>query len=190
MRTRPFLLVICAFCLAAILATGEPGQTQESSALQNAAAIVKPQAFVSLEPVPRGTAFEVAVVAEIRNGYHINANKPADEFLIPTTLTAQLPNGLRQVGTVYPPQQSLKFSFSQTPLLVYTGRAPIFLQMEAGMDAPLGAMMIPVVLRYQACNDSTCLPPVKIPISVTVQIAAAGSNSRRVHPEIFNGKKP
>ncbi len=173
-----------------MLATGEPGQTQESSALQNAAAIVKPQAYVSLEPVPRGKAFQVAVVAEIRNGYHINANKPADEFLIPTTLTAQLPNGLRQVGTVYPPQQSLKFSFSQTPLLVYTGRAPVFLQMEAEMDAPLGATTIPVVLRYQACNDSTCLPPVKIPISVTVQIAAAGSSSRAVHPEIFNGKKP
>ena len=72
--------------------------------------------FVSLEPVPRGKAFQVAVVAEIRNGYHINANKPADEFLIPTTLTAQLPSRLAQVETVYPPQQSLKFSFSQTPL--------------------------------------------------------------------------
>jgi thioredoxin:protein disulfide reductase len=190
MRTRPFLLIICACCLAAILATGAPGRSQESTALQNAAAIVKPQAYVSLEPVPRGKTFEVAVVAEIRNGYHINANKPADEFLIPTTLTAQLPGGLRQVETVYPPQQSLKFSFSQTPLLVYTGRAPILLRLEAGSDAPIGAMTIPLVLRYQACNDSTCLPPVKIPISVTVQISAAGSNSHSLHPEIFNGKKP
>jgi len=187
---RTSCLVICALCFTAILATGEPGQTQESSALQNAAAIVKPQAYVSLEPVPRGKSFEIAVVADIRNGYHINANKPADEFLIPTTLTAQLPAGLKQVETVYPVQQSLKFSFSQTPLMVYTGRAPIFLRLEAGNDAPLGAMSIPVVLRYQACNDSTCLPPVKIPISVTVQIAAAGSNSRSVHPEIFSGKKP
>ncbi len=187
---RKTLAFTCALCFAAILAVGAGGRAQESSAQQNAAAIVKLQPYVSLEPIPRGHAFQVAVIAEIRNGYHINANKPADDFLIPTTLTAQLPNGLRQVETIYPPQQALKFSFSQTPLLVYTGRAPIFLRLEAGSNAPLGEMTIPLVLRYQPCNDTTCLPPVKIPISVTVQIAAAGASSRSVHPEIFSSKKP
>jgi hypothetical protein len=190
MRVRTSLAFISALCLAAILATGEGVRAQENSALRNAAAIVKPQAYVSLDPVPRGRAFEVAVIAEIRSGYHINANKPADDFLIPTTLTAQLPNGLREVETLYPSHRSLKFSFSQTPLLVYTGRAPIFLRLETGSDAPLGAMTIPLVLRYQACNDTTCLPPVKIPISVKLQIAAAGASSHSVHPEIFSSKKP
>ena len=187
---RTAVVFIFGICFAAILVISAGLRAQEGSALQNAAAIVKPQVYVSLEPVPRGQSFQVAVVAEIRNGYHINANKPADEFLIPTTLTAQLPNGLRELETVYPPQQSLKFSFSQTPLLVYTGRAPIFVRLQAGGDAPLGAITIPLVLRYQPCNDTTCLPPVKIPISVTVQIAAAGASSHILHPEIFNSKKP
>jgi len=190
MQIRRTITILSALCVAAILVISSTGNTQEGSALQNAAAIVKPQAYVSLEPVPRGQAFQVAVVAEIRNGYHINANKPADEFLIPTTLTAQLPSGLREVETVYPPQQSLKLSFSQTPLLVYTGRAPIFLHLQAANDAPLGATTIPLVLRYQPCNDTTCLPPVKIPISVTVQIAAAGASTHNLHPEIFTSKKP
>ncbi|MGH9705100.1 MAG: protein-disulfide reductase DsbD domain-containing protein [Candidatus Acidiferrales bacterium] len=190
MRMRKAIAILSALCAAAILAISLRGYTQEGSALQNAAAIVKPQAYISLEPIPRGQAFQVAVIAEIRNGYHINANKPADEFLIPTTLTAQLPSGLRELETVYPPQQSLKLSFSQTPLLVYTGRAPIFLRLQAGSDAPLGAMTIPLVLRYQPCNDTTCLPPVKIPIPVTVQIAAAGASTHNLHPEIFNRKKP
>jgi hypothetical protein len=42
-----------------------------------------------------------------------------------------------------------------------------------------------MMLRYQACNDSACLPPVKVPVSVKFDLAAAGAKSRAVHPEIF-----
>jgi hypothetical protein len=139
--------------------------------------------------VPRGRAFDVAVVAEIRQGFHMNSHQPLDEFLIPTTLAAQLPSSFREVVTVYPPGELLKFSFSPSPLSVYTGRVTLILRVEAAANALLGPQSIPLGLRYQACNDTTCLPPVKIPIEAKLTVAPAGTPAKNIHPEIFSSGK-
>jgi DsbC/DsbD-like thiol-disulfide interchange protein len=161
----------------------------QESAMPPASAVVKPLAYVSLEPVPRGRTFELAVVAEIRQGFHINSHQPTEEFLIPTTLTAQLPSGFREVGTVYPRGEMLKFSFSPSPLSVYTGRVTLIVRVEAAADAPLGPQSIPLSLRYQACNDTTCLPPVKIPVEAKFTVAPASTPAKNIHPEIFSVAK-
>jgi hypothetical protein len=161
---------------------------QESAAVPSAASIVKARSFVSLEPVPRGKEFQVAVVADIRSGYHVNSHKPSDEYLIATTLTPQFPAGFQVLDTVYPAGRQEKFSFSpDKPLDVYTGSVTFKMRVVAQADAPIGAVNIPTILRYQACNDTTCLPPVKIPVDVRVDVRAAGSAARAMHPEIFSG---
>ena len=161
---------------------------QESAAVPSAASIVKARSFVSLEPVPRGKEFQVAVVADIRSGYHVNSHKPSDEYLIATTLTPQLPAGFQMLDTIYPAGRQEKFSFSPNkPLDVYTGSVTFKLRVVAQVDAPIGAVNIPTILRYQACNDTTCLPPVKIPVDVRVDVGAAGSAARAMHREIFSG---
>lgn len=166
-----------------------PAALPQESDMPRADAVVKPQAYVSLEPVPRGHTFELAVVADIRQGFHINSHKPTEEFLIPTTLTTQLPSGFREVATDYPPGEMLKFSFSPSPLSVYTGRVTVILRIEAPANAPLGSQSIPLSLRYQACNDTTCLPPVKIPVEAKFTVAPAGTSGRSIHPEIFSVAK-
>jgi DsbC/DsbD-like thiol-disulfide interchange protein len=167
---------------------GKPAiSRQDSSALPSPAAVVKPQVYVSLEPVARGKEFQVAVVVEIARGFHMNSHKPSEAYLIPTTLTAQLPAGFQLLDTIYPAGQLEKFSFSPNkPLDVYTGKVTLRLRLAAGADAALGASTIPMTLRYQACNDTTCLQPVKVPVNVKFEVAAAGAKSRAVHPEIFS----
>jgi hypothetical protein len=163
---------------------------QESAAVPSAASIVKARSFVSLEPAPRGKEFQVAVVADIKSGYHVNSHKPSDEYLIATTLTPQLPAGFQVLDTIYPAGRQEKFSFSpDKPLDVYTGSVVFKVRLVAQADAAIGAVNMPVILRYQACNDTTCLPPVKIPVDVRVDVAAAGSAARAVHPEIFSAAK-
>ncbi len=164
---------------------------QSGSALPNAAAVVKPQAYVSLDPVPRGKAFEAAVVVDIARGFHMNSHKPTDEYLIPTTITPQPPSGIKLVDTVYPEGRLEKFAFSPTkPLDVYTGSVTLKLKLLAQAGAPLGPATIPVVLRYQACNNAACLPPVKVPVDVQLKISAAGTAARAVHPEVFSASAP
>jgi cytochrome c biogenesis DsbD-like protein len=161
---------------------------QESAAVPSAASIVKAHSFVSLEPVPRGTEFQAAVVAGIRSGYHVNSHKPSDEYLIATTLTPQLPTGFKLLDTIYPAGRQEKFSFSpDKPLDVYTGSVTFKLRLVAEAGAALGTVKIPAILRYQACNDTTCLPPVKIPVELNVTVGAAGAAAHTVHPEIFAG---
>ena len=154
--------------------------------MPSASAVVKPHTYVSLEPVPRGSEFQVGVVAEIARGFHMNSHQPSDKYLIPTTLTPQLPAGFRLVDTIYPAGHQEKFSFSPNkPLDVYTEKVTLRLRLAVEKDAPLGAVAIPITLRYQACNDTTCLPPVKLPVDAKLSVAAAGAKAHALHPEIF-----
>src|SRR5579863_6831590 len=81
------------------LATYASGQ---DGGIPRAASVVQPQAYVSLQPVPRGRSFDIAVVAMISPGFHVNAHEPSEEYLIPTKVTADLPPGVRLVETTYP----------------------------------------------------------------------------------------
>jgi len=193
MRNSPIfapavILATCALLCCPLPANAVP---QGGSALPNPSSVVKPRAVASLDPVPRAREFEIAVVADIARGFHMNSHKPSDEYLIPTTLTPQLPAGFQLKDTIYPQGRLEKFSFSPNkPLDVYTGSVTLRLRLEAGANAPLGSLTIPITLRYQACNDAACLPPVKIPANVEIRVAAAGAKAQPMHPELFSGAVP
>jgi len=177
------VVAICGFLVRA--------NAQESTAVPKAASVVRPQTYVSLEPVPRGKEFQIAVVAEIARGFHMNSNHPSDAYLIPTTLAPQLPTGFKLLDTNYPEGQNQKFSFSpDKPLNVYSGSVTIKLRVLAETDAAMGANSIPMTLRYQACNDSTCLPPVKLPVEAKIVVSGANTKAQAAHPEIFLSKSP
>jgi DsbC/DsbD-like thiol-disulfide interchange protein len=192
------LRAVSAVCALMLLAVGAQFaesrialSPQDSAALPNAAAIVTPHTYVSLEPVPAGKEFQAAVVVDIARGFHMNSHKPSDQYLIPTTLTPQVPAGIELVDTIYPAGKLEKFAFSpDKPLDVYTGSVTLRLRLAAKASAAQGSTTIPMTLRYQACNDSSCLPPVKVPVSVKFELAAAGARSRAVHPEIFAENSP
>jgi thiol:disulfide interchange protein DsbD len=159
----------------------------QGQAMPNPASVVKPETYVSLDKVPRGAAFEAAVVVNIAKGFHMNSNKPSEDYLIPTTITPNPPAGIRVVDTTYPPGQMKTFTFSPNkPLNVYTDTVTLRMKLAAEDSAPLGATSIPVTLRYQACNDTACLPPVRVPVTISIDVAAAGTASHHVHADIFS----
>jgi DsbC/DsbD-like thiol-disulfide interchange protein len=165
--------------------------TQDNSSLPPAASVVKTHSFVSLEPVPAGKQFQLAIVVDIARGFHMNSHKPTDPYLIPTTLTPDLPASLQLVDAIYPEGTLEKFAFSPDKALsVYTKSVVLALTIKALPNAHPGSATIPISLRYQACNDSSCLPPVKVPVTATVEIAAPGAASHAAHPEIFSHLAP
>ena len=197
-RTRLSTQAACAALFAALIAwvaaeTGAEARTRVSAPLaaQEGAKLIKPadvvhsQVYVSLEPVPRGRRFEIAVVGEVAAGYHVQASKVLEDYLIPLVLAAELSPGVALVETHYPRALLKKFPFAAKPMAVYEGRFVARMTMEAGADAALGAMKIPLTLRYQACTDQLCLPPVKVPLSAELNVAPAGTPAKSIHPEIF-----
>ncbi len=185
----PTLLGAC-LVIAACATFAQAGSAlrapQDGGHLPSPSAVVKARAYVSLEPVPREREFQVAVQAEIARGFHVNSHRPSELYLIPTTVTPNLPAGIRLAGTNYPEGRLEEFPFSPgKPLSVYTGSVTMRLRLSAEAHAALGATTIPMTLRYQACNSTTCLPPVNVPVSVPLEVAATGAKARAAHPEIF-----
>ena len=177
---------ISALLLVSSAGSHSVARAQEAAPPQSAASVVKTKVYTSLDPVPRGRECQWAFVVDIASGYHMNSHKPLDSYLIPTTLTPQLPAGFTLADTVYPVGKNLKFPFSpDKPLNVYTGSVTLRLRVSAEDAAALGNASIPITLRYQACNNSACLPPVKVPVKAEIKVAAADAKAKTLHPEIF-----
>ena len=174
--------IVVAALLLIIVAALPSAQPQIPSGRE----VVSPSAYVSLEPVARGSSFQLAVVLKIRNGFHINAHKPSAEYLIPTDLRANLPAGFKSAGEIsYPKGELHTFAFTKTPLNVYQDKVVLRVPLTAQADAPLGAQHISLKLRYQACSNEVCLPPVTLDVDAPVTVAVNTDNSRPAHPELF-----
>lgn len=177
-----------AASVAAMMTIAAGALASARGQMPRAETVVRPLTYVSLEPVPRGRSFEVAVVAEIQQGFHINANKVLEDYLIPTTVEPDLPKGMKFVEAAYPKALLKKFEFSDQKMAVYEESVTIRLKLSASSDAPLGEMKLPVTLRYQACNDTACLPPVRKALTVNLRLAPAGTVARAINTEIFQKK--
>jgi len=105
----------------------------------------------------------------IRPGHHVNSNQPAEEYLIPTALT-WTPGPLSLKGVSYPRAESVKYEFSEKPLLVWSGTITITSRFAVAPDAPAGTTRLAGKLRYQACNDKACFPPKTLEMTVPVTI--------------------
>jgi hypothetical protein len=128
--------------------------------------------------------FQIAVVLKIRPGFHINAREKSEDYLIATDLKLDLPAGFTAGEVAYPKGTLHTFSFSKDkPLNIYEGIATLRLPITASSVAPLGEQHIALKLRYQACSNEACLPPVTLPVDATVHIVASGA--KPAHAELF-----
>lgn len=108
---------------------------------------------VRLDPVGSGDRLTGRAIATIEDGWHVNSHTPSDEFLIPTVLSIDSPL-LRDLRITYPPHEMRTFGFAEDELAVYEGRVNIpFTATRTGGGS------VEAKLRYQACNDTICLPP-------------------------------
>jgi DsbC/DsbD-like thiol-disulfide interchange protein len=147
--------------------------------------VVKPEIYASLEPVARGSSFQIAVVMKIRPGFHVNAREKSEDYLIATDLKTALPAGFSSGEVSYPKGKLEKFAFSKIPLNVYQDTVILRLPVTVLASAPLGEQHIPLKLRYQACSNELCLPPVTRTLDATLNVAASASAAKPAHSDIF-----
>ena len=58
-----------------------------------------------------GKDFEVALKFYVADGYHINSNKPTEEYMIPTRIEWQA-SSVKHLDNVFPPAEMKAFGFS------------------------------------------------------------------------------
>jgi hypothetical protein len=158
-----------SFCKAATLLTAASAVLLHSDAAMAQfrgvqAASVMPPKTVQIKP---GEDLAVSLKVAIRPGYHMNSDKPAEDYLIPTRLTWDVA-GLTVKSVEYPKAETVKYEFSEKPLSVFSGTITLLSTFKAPETLPAGLNALTGKLRYQACNDKACLPPVTADVSVPV----------------------
>src|SRR3954468_6347177 len=113
-----------------------------------------------------GSDVKGVVTATIQSGWHINSNKPLDDFVIPTKLSF---DDADLVSADYPPHTVRSFTFSGgQKLAVFEGtiQIPFTAKLKTG-DTIHGK------LHYQACNDTVCLPPRDAEVTIDAKVIAS-----------------
>jgi len=125
-----------------------------------------------------GAGIGIDAFAFVADGWHIHAHEPGDPFLIGTDLQLSLPEGVSVVEKFYPTPDKRSFEFAPgKQLLVYEGKVGIVVGVQVAKDFAGHEIEVDAKLRYQACNDTTCLPPATARASLTLRVdAAAGTD--------------
>ena len=147
--------------------------------------VVEIKAYNSMDKVYSGNEFKLAVKADISEGWHINSNKPHDDFLIPTKITIDTSKGFILKKVVYPNAQDVKLSFSDKPLSVWEGAIYFGAMVEASNDLKPGTYYIPFEVEYQSCNNQTCLAPTSARDTLAIQIVSKSEAVSEINQDVF-----
>ncbi|MCX6173373.1 MAG: protein-disulfide reductase DsbD [Ignavibacteriales bacterium] len=145
--------------------------------------------------VDAGSNFKIILSANIKESWHINSNKPNDEFLIASKVAAKS-EAVILTSINYPKPKELKLEFSEKPVSVFDGDIKIELTFTVDKNTVSGKYTIPVKLSYQACNDKICMPPTEVSDKLNVEIVGTvqevkseTSNARGEKQEVRIEKK-
>ncbi len=102
------------------------------------------------------------------DGWHVNAHRPLQEFLIPTELKLAEGStaGVELAGVRYPEAETVTLGFQQEPLAVYQGSVQIRGTISAG--GALRPAIARLSVTIQACDDEKCLKPEDLLVEVPV----------------------
>ncbi len=147
--------------------------------------LVKIKTFNSLDKVYAGSEFKVAVKINIDSTWHINSDKPYEDYLIPTELTIEGDERFKLNQVAYPEAHDFNLSFSETPLSVWEGEVFAGALIEVSDEVEPGIYSIIINLDYQACNDITCLAPTVVQDTLIVEVADRQAIVNQVNQDIF-----
>ena len=133
-----------------------------ASAQQNKIIITPPEPLVVKHGANADQSLKVTVVP----GFHVNGDKPKDEFLIPLKLTWTGP--LEAKTITYPKTEEIKVGNQN--LVVLTGSFLIHTNFIAPPNLARGSSAMTGKLRYQACNNEMCFRPSSVEVKLPVVV--------------------
>ncbi|MEX2367935.1 MAG: cytochrome c biogenesis protein CcdA, partial [Balneolaceae bacterium] len=179
-----FYLLLSLFIFISIPSSGIAQQVTRGMSSAGKADI---EVIHSQNVVPAGSEFRVAVLLNLEEDWHVNANVPSMEFLIGTELNIEEIEGLRVVGIQYPEPVTYAFDFAEEPVDVYEGEAPIFITLFASGELEAGKYELASSLRLQACDNEVCLAPTTVDLVIPIEVTAPGTGFQPLNVALFEG---
>jgi thiol:disulfide interchange protein len=168
-QSKTRLLLIPALLTLAL--AGRPARIEAQIQAPRKATFVLSADRTAYDP---GAPARVAALVTIEHGWHVNSHKPSFEYLIPTVFDLDLPAGWPRETVRYPAAKMKTFSFEPHPLAVYDGDVVVVASFQVPKGVKPGAYPLQGSLRYQACNDQQCLPPVTAQARLELKIGPGG----------------
>ena len=152
--------------------------------------VVTISTVTSGDKVQRESDIQVALGIKIKEGYHINANKTLDEFLIPSEVKLEAVDDV-SFGKINFPKPKLKeFGFSDKKLAVYDNLVYIIWNATLSPNFTKDELVIKGRFGYQACNDNSCLAPMDENFEIKIPVAEKDESITPIHAEIFKQGNP
>lgn len=136
-----------------------------------------------------GQQAEVAVVADIKAGFHAQSHKPLDKNFREFTVKIESPAGATAYDAIYPEGEIHDYP-ALGKFSVYTGRVIVYVPVQVKADAAPGPMTLKGTVNLQACDEHVCYQPEKIEFTIDTTIVARGQPQAPNKPELFKGFDP
>ncbi len=147
---------------------------------------VKIKTYQSFDKAYAGGELKLAVKVNVVQPWHINSNKPYDDFLIPSALSVDTTSGFKLSKIIYPNAKDIKLGFSDSPLSVFADEVYIGALLSVPLQVKPGTYRLAVTLDYQACNDNTCLAPTSVSDTIEINVADNQTPVNEINQEIFS----
>ncbi|MGI9072036.1 MAG: protein-disulfide reductase DsbD domain-containing protein [Bryobacteraceae bacterium] len=115
----------------------------------------------------RGATFVETLKVVVQPGFHVNSDKPKDEFVIPLKVTWN-DGPLEPKSTSYPKPEEIQVGGEK--LTVFTGTFNVQTDFKVPEHSQAGTATMTGKLRYQACNDQMCFRPATVDVRLPVVI--------------------
>ncbi|QDU39448.1 disulfide bond corrector protein DsbC [Maioricimonas rarisocia] len=149
---------------------------------------VSGSAYLSVARLPAGGKCEVAIVLSVKETWHINANPPQPDYVLPTEVIVSASHGTELAGINYPEGHAFMVEGFDEPLSVYEGKVILRGVLTVPEEAAGQIEELELLVRYQACNDKTCQRPMKMKLTGQIPVAPKGERIRSINQSLFPEK--
>jgi thiol:disulfide interchange protein len=180
MRPRPHPTPAVVATLLLACATSTFAQQGERATVE--------KAVVSVSGLRPGDKAMVAVVLEIKPGFHAQSRTPLEDFYVKFDAKLDEHPALKFGDPVYPKGEEKTYP-ALGKLSVYEGQVVVHIPVEVKADAPPGPVKIAGKLKYQICNDQLCFPPESPKFTVETKVVGKDEKVEPIEPELFKDEK-
>ena len=125
----------------------------------------------SAAPVKAGARFNVKLLAEVQEGWHLYSLKPMAEGPIPTRIWIAGDQLFSLAGAVQSPDpQVIEDPSFGMEVELYEGEAIFTLPVRVAAGASPGPQKLVVSASYQSCNNKLCQPPKTVKVELPIAI--------------------
>ena len=153
--------------------------------------VVRTKTAWSQDRARPGDSVALALVVNIKKGFHINADKHqviamADFNPYPTSVrVVDAHEGLTIETPRYPKAHAVKVEYASSALMSFEGQFIILLPMKLEENTPAGWAELEMILEYQACSATYCLFPKKVTLKEKIAVVQRETPVSKINKAIF-----